>query len=141
MTSGRSGWGQPTRVHTQTCLPTRGRDIRRSMHEHTFPPACYKQACGAPGSLVRRCRPFHFLRVNPLRPVDFTAFDRTRYVGLDRHVAEPGTLVVLPAGVPHRQWNEGRVPERHLALLSPAPEPGRPLDVGVKLEATGEVYG
>lgn len=43
-------------------------------------------------------------------------------VGLQHHVVEPGTLVVLPSGVPHRQWNPADVPERHLAVLVPEPE-------------------
>ncbi len=61
-------------------------------------------------------------------------------VGLHRGVAARHTLVVLPAGVPHRQWNEGTVPERHLAILTPAPAPGLPLDRGVTLTATGETF-
>lgn len=61
-------------------------------------------------------------------------------VGLEGYVASTGTLVVLPAGVPHRQWNEGPEIERHIALLVPTPEPGQPLDVGVSLSATGAAY-
>ncbi len=60
-------------------------------------------------------------------------------VGLHRHTAGRHTLVVLPAGVPHRQWNEGDVPERHLTLIVPEPAPGQePWDVGVELRLTGE---
>jgi mannose-6-phosphate isomerase-like protein (cupin superfamily) len=59
-------------------------------------------------------------------------------VGLERHVVEPETLVVLPAGVPHRQYNEGGVTEKHLAVLAPAPEHDRPWDRGVRFEPTGE---
>ena len=43
-------------------------------------------------------------------------------VALQQHVVDPGTLVVLPSGVPHRQWNPGDQPERHLAVLVPEPE-------------------
>lgn len=57
-------------------------------------------------------------------------------VALERHRVEPETLAVLPAGVPHRQYNEGAVTEQHLAVLAPAPEPGRPWDRGVRLSAT-----
>jgi quercetin dioxygenase-like cupin family protein len=60
-------------------------------------------------------------------------------VGLESSVARPGTLVTLPAGVPHRQWNEGAEIERHLALLVPSPTPGKPLDVGVSLALSDEV--
>ncbi|HWD76652.1 MAG TPA: cupin domain-containing protein [Solirubrobacteraceae bacterium] len=60
-------------------------------------------------------------------------------VGLDSYTATRHTLVVLPAGVPHRQWNEGPGPERHITLLAPEPEPGRePWDIGVELRRTGE---
>ncbi|MGO9960868.1 MAG: cupin domain-containing protein [Solirubrobacteraceae bacterium] len=62
-------------------------------------------------------------------------------VGLERHTATRHTLVVLPAGVPHRQWNDGPGPERHLTLLVPEPEPGEePWDVGVEFRETGETY-
>ena len=43
-------------------------------------------------------------------------------VGLERHTVEPNTLVVLPAGVPHRQWNGSDEGEQHLAILVPEPE-------------------
>ena len=42
------------------------------------------------------------------------------------HVAGPGTLVVFPAGVPHRNWNEGTEATIHLAFNSPLPEQGSP---------------
>jgi len=38
----------------------------------------------------------------------------------------PGTLVVFPAGVPHRNWNGGSEPSVHLAFNTPLPDPGRP---------------
>jgi mannose-6-phosphate isomerase-like protein (cupin superfamily) len=61
-------------------------------------------------------------------------------VGFDRFTAGPHTLVVLPAGVPHRQWNEGAEPERHLTLLVPEPLPGEPWDIGVEFAATGVLH-
>jgi mannose-6-phosphate isomerase-like protein (cupin superfamily) len=73
------------------------------------------------------------------------AFDQFYYVlegeltvevALDRFTAGPDDLVVLPAGVPHRQWNAGSVPERHLTLLVSEPEPGEPWDVAVKFGAS-----
>jgi mannose-6-phosphate isomerase-like protein (cupin superfamily) len=42
------------------------------------------------------------------------------------HVAGPGTLVVFPAGVPHRNWNGGDEPTIHLAFNSPMPDPNEP---------------
>ena len=44
----------------------------------------------------------------------------------ESHVAGPGTLVVFPAGVPHRNWNGGNEATIHLAVNSPLPEPGQP---------------
>lgn len=58
-------------------------------------------------------------------------------VALERHVVGPNTLVVLPAGVPHRQYNEGSTTEKHLTVLTPAPVPGEPWDRGVAFSATG----
>jgi mannose-6-phosphate isomerase-like protein (cupin superfamily) len=60
-------------------------------------------------------------------------------VALDRLTANPHDLVVLPAGVPHRQWNEGSSPERHLTLIVPEPAVGDPWDVGVSFAPTGAV--
>jgi quercetin dioxygenase-like cupin family protein len=48
----------------------------------------------------------------------------TLQIGLDRYTAGPHTLAVLPAGVPHAQWNEGPDIERHITLLAPEPELG-----------------
>lgn len=58
-------------------------------------------------------------------------------VALQKHVVTPDTLVVLPAGVPHRQYNESDVVEKHITINTPAPEPGRLWDYGVTLAATG----
>ncbi|MTD53059.1 cupin domain-containing protein [Amycolatopsis pithecellobii] len=41
---------------------------------------------------------------------------------LTTHVAHARELVVIPAGVPHRQWNEGPDFERHLVIHAPGPE-------------------
>lgn len=61
-------------------------------------------------------------------------------VALQRHIVGPNTLVVLPAGVPHRQYNGGNVAERHLVVLSPAPKEGVPWDEGVDFIANGETH-
>jgi mannose-6-phosphate isomerase-like protein (cupin superfamily) len=46
--------------------------------------------------------------------------------------ADPGTLVVFPAGVPHRNWNDGPEPTVHIAFNPPLPDPdiefARPAD-------------
>ncbi|MCC6433778.1 MAG: cupin domain-containing protein [Acidimicrobiales bacterium] len=56
-------------------------------------------------------------------------------VALGRVVAERHQIVVLPAGVPHTQWNEGPDVEVHLAVLVPAPPAGEPLTVPVAFAA------
>jgi len=40
--------------------------------------------------------------------------------------ADPGSLVWFPAGVPHRNWNEGEEPTVHLAVNTPLPPEGVP---------------
>ena len=40
--------------------------------------------------------------------------------------AGPGSLVVFPAGVPHRNWNAGNEPTVHLNICAPAPDLSRP---------------
>ena len=45
--------------------------------------------------------------------------------------AGPGTLVVFPAGTPHRNWNGGTEPTVHLAINAPLPDPGVPFQTSV----------
>jgi mannose-6-phosphate isomerase-like protein (cupin superfamily) len=40
-----------------------------------------------------------------------------------KYEAGPGSLVVFPAGVPHRNWNGGAEPTVHLAFNVPLPNP------------------
>ena len=42
------------------------------------------------------------------------------------YTAGPGTLVVFPAGVPHRNWNGGTEATVHLAFNSPLPARDEP---------------
>jgi mannose-6-phosphate isomerase-like protein (cupin superfamily) len=42
------------------------------------------------------------------------------------YAAGPGTLVVFPAGVPHRNWNGGSEATVHLAFNTPMPDPAMP---------------
>ena len=62
-------------------------------------------------------------------------------VALEKYVVGPETLVILPAGVPHRQYNEGAVTEKHISVLAPAPEPGKPWDRGVSFAVNGDDHG
>jgi mannose-6-phosphate isomerase-like protein (cupin superfamily) len=57
-------------------------------------------------------------------------------LALEKHVVSR-ELVVVPAGVPHRQYNTGAVTERHLSVSAPPPEPGKPWDRGVDVTANG----
>ena len=66
--------------------------------------------------------------------------EMTVEVALQKHVVGPGTLVVLPAGVPHCQYNAGEATERHLVVLAPCPLPGEPWDEGVDFIANGETH-
>lgn len=43
-----------------------------------------------------------------------------------KYQATPGSLVVFPAGVPHRNWNAGSEPTIHLAVNAPLPDPNEP---------------
>jgi quercetin dioxygenase-like cupin family protein len=38
----------------------------------------------------------------------------------------PGSLIIFPAGVPHRNWNDGSEPIVHLAFNTPLPDPNVP---------------
>lgn len=42
------------------------------------------------------------------------------------YTAGPGTLVLFPAGVPHRNWNAGGEPIVHLAFNTPLPSADEP---------------
>jgi mannose-6-phosphate isomerase-like protein (cupin superfamily) len=48
-----------------------------------------------------------------------------------QYEAAPGTLVVFPAGVPHRNWNGSSEPTVHLAFNTPLPDPSVPFAVSV----------
>ena len=43
-------------------------------------------------------------------------------VGFTEYTVSPRHLVVLPAGVPHKQWNAGDGVERHITIITPEPE-------------------
>jgi mannose-6-phosphate isomerase-like protein (cupin superfamily) len=40
-------------------------------------------------------------------------------------VVKPETVVYVPAGTPHRTWNETDAPELHLEVLAPGPDPSK----------------
>jgi mannose-6-phosphate isomerase-like protein (cupin superfamily) len=51
------------------------------------------------------------------------------------YTADPGTLVVFPAGVPHRNWNGGAEATVHLAFSTPLPSPDEPFARPVEARA------
>lgn len=89
-----------------------------------------RPGAGGPGTHVHRFDQFYYVLEGTL----------TGEIGLDSFTAGPHTLAVLPAGVPHRQFNAGSKIERHIALLAPEPLPGETWDIGVTFEATGVVH-
>ena len=44
----------------------------------------------------------------------------------EQYSCEPGSLIVFPAGVPHRNWNSSSAPTVHLAFNTPLPDPDAP---------------
>lgn len=48
-------------------------------------------------------------------------------VGERTYIIDPGNLVIIPAGTPHWNWNEGSVDEIHFELIVPPPPDGSPL--------------
>ncbi len=48
-------------------------------------------------------------------------------VGDQTYIVPPGNLVIIPAGTPHWNWNEGTDEELHFELIVPPPPAGQPL--------------
>ena len=46
-------------------------------------------------------------------------------------MVEPHNLVIIPAGTPHWNWNEGTEDELHFELIVPTPPDGTPIAVPV----------
>ena len=55
-------------------------------------------------------------------------------VGREVQTVDPFSYVLLPAGIPHRNWNEGPEMERHLAVLVPEMLPAPEADPPVILD-------
>jgi mannose-6-phosphate isomerase-like protein (cupin superfamily) len=54
-------------------------------------------------------------------------------IGRARYNAGPNTLVYLPAGVVHRNFNASDTVERHISLLIPEPAPGEIFDFAMTM--------
>jgi mannose-6-phosphate isomerase-like protein (cupin superfamily) len=48
-------------------------------------------------------------------------------LGKTRYQVEPDSLVFIPAGLPHRNWNEGPGTEFHFEMIVPSSRPGMPM--------------
>ncbi|UPK95704.1 hypothetical protein LCI18_006639 [Fusarium solani-melongenae] len=83
---------------------------------------------GGPGTHVHEFDQYYFVLEGEL----------TIEVALQKYVVTADKLVVIPAGVPHRQYNQGDVVERHVVINTPAPEPGRAWDYGVRVTPNGD---
>jgi quercetin dioxygenase-like cupin family protein len=46
--------------------------------------------------------------------------------------AGPHSLIIFPANVPHRNWNIGEEPTRHLSILAPLPALGEKFAIPVE---------
>ena len=53
-------------------------------------------------------------------------------IGGEQHEAGPGSLIVFPAGIPHRNWNADAEPTLHLAFNTPLPDPAVPFATPVE---------
>jgi quercetin dioxygenase-like cupin family protein len=54
-------------------------------------------------------------------------------IGASEYTAEPGSLVFIPAGAPHWNWNDGDEDEVHAELIVPTPPVGHPTGYGVQV--------
>ena len=116
-------------------------ELVRSLDESRFAPDRWSQAVLADRSSGVPSVSLGVFRVPPSGPSTSSGrsaigrlhvhrFDQIYYVisgrmrlqiGLEEYEAGPDTLVILPAGMPHRSWNEGPEPELHLNLRVPKP--------------------
>jgi quercetin dioxygenase-like cupin family protein len=100
---------------------------RKVGSEHIFINAAVVQPGPGPGWHIHEFDQFYYVMEGVL----------TVEIANKRYEVQPHQFMVIPAGVPHRNWNNGKIPERHLAIIQPQPPEGAPLDYDVKFEVTG----
>ncbi|RSL54652.1 hypothetical protein CEP53_007370 [Fusarium sp. AF-6] len=83
---------------------------------------------GGPGTHIHEFDQYYFVLEGKM----------TVEVALQKHVVTPNKLVVIPAGVPHRQYNQSDVVEKHIVINTPAPELGRCWDYGLTVAPNGD---
>jgi quercetin dioxygenase-like cupin family protein len=110
----------------------------RPMDESRFNPDAFSAFVMANRETGSANAEVRFARVPPhgsapdlhTHPVDkfFFVLSGTMNLELDGqyYTAGPNTLVLIPAGIPHRNWNEGEEPEVHMLILAPHPPEGVP---------------
>ena len=50
-----------------------------------------------------------------------------------QYECHPGALIIFPAGVPHRNWNDTNEPTVHLVFNTPLPDPNAPFAKSVTI--------
>jgi len=109
-----------------------GIDIVRVLDESRFGESAFSQVVLADRSTGVNTLSLGVFRVQPGGGTGLHVhrFDQIYYqvrgameleIGFQRHTVEPHTLVVIPAGMPHRNWNAGTEAEYHLNLRVPEP--------------------
>ena len=82
--------------------------------------------------------PYHAHRVDQVYFI--MRGEMTLQIGFEECKAGPNSLVIIPAGMPHRNWNAGPELEYHINLRLPEPLPEwGPWDMPVTIDMTREV--
>jgi mannose-6-phosphate isomerase-like protein (cupin superfamily) len=113
------------------------------MDESLFDPARFSQVPLAGRTNGSRACRISVAQVPPGAgtPLHLHTFDQFYFVlsgnmrlqiGLEEFSAGPNTYVLLPAGIPHRNWNEGPDMERHLNIQIPEQLPAPEADPPVR---------
>jgi len=121
----------------------------RTLDSSAFEPERFSQVVLADRASGVESVSFGIFRVPPGRGTELHAhrFDQIYFViegrmgleiGFETYEAGSDTLVVIPAGMPHRNWNPGGEPEYHVNLRAPQPNEDFALwDLPVRYGAPG----
>ena len=95
--------------------------------EHIFINVCSVQPGPGPDWHIHEFDQFYYVLEGVL----------TVDIALKHYEVRPHELMVIPAGVPHRNWNNGNVVERHIAIMQPEPLSWSHADFDVKFGPLG----